>query len=168
MVERFFGDNDIRMSGRPWPPLESPCTSCSLGWRKSASMLCPRLWSMRCDGESVLIFSLVLSIILFRFSFWITEAAKKVKTSPAHLLYAIIGQLGHRILTNAIITAYPKGRCPFRHHSWRSKTMTSMKTSARLLLLRFSLNLEPRCLVSRPVRRYFFIQPGVPSMGDLQ
>ena len=93
-----------------------------------------------------------------------------MKASLARLLYTIIelANWSIRILTNAMITTNPKERCPFRHHSWRSKTMTSMKTSARLLLLRFSLNLEPRCLVSRPARRYFFIQPGVPSMGNLQ
>ena len=146
--------------------MESPCTSCSLAWRKLASMLCPRLWSMRCDGESVLIFSLVL---LFFFVSHLDNRSSKISENvTCTFVICNHGPMGHRILTNAIITANPKGRCPFRHHSWRSKTMTSMKTNAHLLLLRFSLNLEPRCLVSRPARRYFFIQPGVPSMGDLQ
>ena len=48
----------------------------------------------------------------------------------------------------------PQGQCPSPLRSWQFKMTKWTKMIALLLHLRFSLNLEPRCLGYHPARRY--------------
>ena len=164
------------------PPLESPCTSFSLGLRRcsftkiyvSSSfkkafrdmfllnycirwvlMPCPPLWSMRCDGK-------LENAINFSVNQQKAQGFISLPTSSSAV--GNISENGVSELLSILTNCHPssQGQCPSPHRCWRFKTMKWTKMIALLLHPPFNLNLGLRCLGSRPARRYLAFSESLP------